>query len=86
MRFGSIVLILLVGCAKTPATDGATPSATATSADEGCPKDLLAARGTSCKSEGKTCSGGSEVRMLQCSRGTWNELNVPPMPRPPASH
>jgi hypothetical protein len=50
---------------------------------DGCPNDLLAAQGKACDSNGKTCSGGSEVRMIMCSKGQWVELNVPPMPRPP---
>lgn len=68
-----LVTIALVGCSK-PAQEVQA---------DGCPKDLIGAQGASCKDEGKTCSGGSNVRLIMCSNGKWVEMNMPPMGRPP---
>jgi hypothetical protein len=78
------LLALLAACAKTPAgsTADAAPSAAATTE---CPKDLLAARGTPCAPDGKTCGTGAAgfTHFVMCSRGTWTEMEAPPPPPPP---
>lgn len=71
-----LVVVAALGCSKSPAAD--VPA-------DGCPKDLSGSNGKRCSQEGKTCSGGSQVRMLMCSNGKWTELNMPPMPQPPPS-
>jgi hypothetical protein len=72
--FSGLVLyaVAAIACSKSPADVQA----------DGCPKDLPGANGLACSQEGKTCSGGSDVRMLMCSKGKWTELNLPPMPQP----
>ena len=64
--------VTMCACAKKPAPTE-------------CPKDLLAARGSPCGAEGKTCgaenAGAEPTHLLMCSRGTWIELEVPPGPR-----
>ena len=76
MRFALVLVALTMFACSKPAQDAQA---------DGCPKDLLAARGSSCKDEGKTCSNGSNVRLLMCSSGKWTEMNMPPMPQPPPS-
>lgn len=88
------LLLFAAGCAKSSQGESrqgdGTTAATAVSAEEGCPSDLLKAQGSSCKPEGKTCRGAqpSEMRMLMCSGGKWTELAIrpPPPPPPPSSH
>lgn len=74
---------LATGCSRSPATGPATGEA-GDSSD--CPTDLLAARGTACDSDGKTCHGegsGSFTHLLMCSHGKWTEMEAPPPPPPP---
>jgi hypothetical protein len=79
MRPATLALpLLLAACTRTPAPDGSSGSG----ASAECPKDLLAAVGTRCSAEGKTCNGGvpDAHRLLMCSSGKWTEMNVPPAP------
>lgn len=91
--FALLLLILAaIGCAKSPAADApptggttSAASATASPVEEGCPKDLLAAKGTPCKLDGKVCTGGAVAftHLLMCSGGKWIEMDAPPPPPPP---
>jgi hypothetical protein len=74
LRYALLVIVALAGCQKSGA-----------SAE--CPKDLLAARGTSCGAEGKTCTAGpgEQTHFLMCSGGKWAEMNAPPLPRATAT-
>jgi hypothetical protein len=67
-------LLALAACAKGPALGA-----------DGCPKDLLAARGASCSEDGKTCGADPSgfTHLLMCSGGKWGELEAPPPPPPP---
>jgi hypothetical protein len=51
---------------------------------DGCPKDLLGAKGSSCAPEGKTCGTGSAgfTHFMMCSGGKWSEMEAPPPPPP----
>lgn len=79
VRSSMLVLVALfiavLGCSKGAADVQA----------DGCPKDLSGSVGKSCSQDGKSCSGGSQVRMIMCSNGKWTEFNMPPMPQPPPS-
>lgn len=79
-----VVLVVIAGCAKSPLAADADGGGGA-SATTDCPKDLLAARGTSCAPDGKTCgtSSAAFTHFLMCSRGKWTEMEAPPPPPPP---
>lgn len=53
---------------------------------EGCPSDFLAAEGTPCAEEGRSCGACTDpcgfCNLLQCSGGTWTRLEAPPPPPP----
>jgi hypothetical protein len=68
------LLLFLTACTRSPALG-----------PDGCPKDLLAAQGSACSPESKTCGADPSgfTHLLMCSGGRWTEMEAPPPPPPP---
>ena len=51
---------------------------------DGCPKDALAAVGSTCPSDGKTCGTSSPgfTHFIRCSGGKWTEMEAAQPPQP----
>jgi hypothetical protein len=81
-----LIVLLAMACTKAPTEDTTVKSDPTTkktpppppSGD--CPSDLLAAVGSACSQDGKSCSGGSSMRLIMCSKGKWVEMAIAPPP------
>ena len=82
MKYALLVVLALTACRKPPPAESASDSSATSTASTDCPKDLLAARGTPCAAEGKTCTAGpgEQTHFLMCSGGKWTEMDAPPPP------
>jgi hypothetical protein len=83
-----VLALLAAACTKSGATGGAEGTGSEGSGvSDGCPKDLLDARGKRCSPDGKTCGTDPSgfTHLLMCSSGKWVEMEAPPPPPPPTA-